>query len=406
MLSETGLPASDAPYYQRCLMRAPWLADYAFVIRGIDDIEALLDADFESGRSGVDMLSALFVADRISPERYTQDLAAALGVPSATYDVAFDAEVARNTLSNLAVFNRPVSGYWRGLSAGIVCATEMHPRRVEQILREAAAAGTPLVLIAGRPLLAAIERASADFHLRSATSELRRRLPLFSAARRGPAWQSVSVVALLGLIGGAAIASPSETIAIVIVLLTVPFSGVVLVRLIALGALFRPAAARTTIWPATDRDLPIYSVMVALYDEAQVLSSLVAALSRLDYPAAKLDCMLVIEDVDNVTKAALLTMALPAFVRVIIVPDGRPRTKPRALNYALKLARGDFVVIYDAEDRPEPDQLRRALAAFQAASLAKPGTPPLACVQACLNIFNSRQSWLTRGIMAQTPQAI
>ena len=145
--------------------------------------------------------------------------------------------------------------------------------------------------------------------------------------------------------------------------------------------------------------MPVYSILVALFEEAAVLPDLIAALSSLDYPPAKLDCLLVIEDADSETKLAFLKSDLPPWMRVVIVPDGALRTKPRALNYALWLARGDYVVVYDAEDRPEADQLRRALAAFQA------GGPRLACVQSCLNIFNARQSWLTRGIMAQTPQA-
>jgi cellulose synthase/poly-beta-1,6-N-acetylglucosamine synthase-like glycosyltransferase len=77
-------------------------------------------------------------------------------------------------------------------------------------------------------------------------------------------------------------------------------------------------------------------------------------------------------------------------MRVLVVPDGMPRTKPRALQYALQLAHGDYVVVYDAEDVPEPDQLRRALAALRAAP------DRLGCLQAQLNIYNSRASWLTR----------
>jgi cellulose synthase/poly-beta-1,6-N-acetylglucosamine synthase-like glycosyltransferase len=85
-------------------------------------------------------------------------------------------------------------------------------------------------------------------------------------------------------------------------------------------------------------------------------------------------------------------------MRVLVVPDGAPRTKPRALQYALQFAHGDYVVVYDAEDAPEADQLLRALAAIRA------GPSRLGCLQGQLNIYNSNASWLTRGIMAQTPQ--
>ena len=81
---------------------------------------------------------------------------------------------------------------------------------------------------------------------------------------------------------------------------------------------------------------------------------------------------------------------LPGSVEIVVVPDLHPRTKPKALNYALPLARGDYLVIYDAEDRPEPDQLRKAVAAF------REGPPNLACVQARLNLYNAFDTWLTR----------
>ncbi len=83
-------------------------------------------------------------------------------------------------------------------------------------------------------------------------------------------------------------------------------------------------------------------------------------------------------------------LRLPGNFELVIAPDFAPRTKPKALNFAMPLARGDYVVIYDAEDRPEPDQLRKALQAFQA------GPPNLACVQAKLNLYNACQSWLTK----------
>jgi len=113
-------------------------------------------------------------------------------------------------------------------------------------------------------------------------------------------------------------------------------------------------------------------------------------LSRLDWPAAKLDIKLILEAVDQATVAAAEALNLPGNVEIVVVPDLGPRTKPKALNYALPLARGEFLVIYDAEDRPGRDQLRRAFEAFHL------GPPNLATVQARLNIYNAGASWLTR----------
>lgn len=97
-----------------------------------------------------------------------------------------------------------------------------------------------------------------------------------------------------------------------------------------------------------------------------------------------------LEACDPETIASVRALKLPGAFEIIVVPDAQPRTKPKALNYALQFARGEYAVIYDAEDRPDPGQLRAALAAFRA------GPPRLACVQARLNFYNARENWLTR----------
>jgi cellulose synthase/poly-beta-1,6-N-acetylglucosamine synthase-like glycosyltransferase len=109
-----------------------------------------------------------------------------------------------------------------------------------------------------------------------------------------------------------------------------------------------------------------------------------------DYPPELLDIKLVLEEDDGETIAAAKTLDLPAQFEIVLVPDGGPRTKPKAANYALTLARGDFLVIYDAEDRPEPDQLLKAVAMFR----QQPRRT--ACLQARLNFYNVRHNWLTR----------
>lgn len=141
-------------------------------------------------------------------------------------------------------------------------------------------------------------------------------------------------------------------------------------------------------------DLPIYTVMVALYREAKAVRGLVAALKLLDYPREKLDVKFVIEADDAETKAALDVLELGPPFEVIVAPSLGPRTKPKALNAALPFAYGTFTVIYDAEDRPEPQQLRRAIEAFA-------GDAGLSCVQACLTIDNTKDNWLTRVFTAE-----
>lgn len=136
--------------------------------------------------------------------------------------------------------------------------------------------------------------------------------------------------------------------------------------------------------------LPIVSVMVALYRESDIAPRLVKRLGLLDYPKELLDVLLVVEADDSMTRDALTAADLPGWMRVVVVPDGTVRTKPRALNYALDQCRGSIVGVYDAEDAPEPDQISRVVERFHSRGA------DLACVQGRLDFYNPRINWLSR----------
>lgn len=139
-----------------------------------------------------------------------------------------------------------------------------------------------------------------------------------------------------------------------------------------------------------ERTLPIYTILVPMYKESEVIPHLLDNLERLDYPKAKLDVRLLIEEDDTEAQEMLKEMQLPPYYTTIVVPHSLPKTKPKACNYGLIRARGEYVVIYDAEDRPDPDQLKKVHAAFMKAG------DRCACIQAKLNYFNSEQNLLTR----------
>lgn len=145
----------------------------------------------------------------------------------------------------------------------------------------------------------------------------------------------------------------------------------------------------------TDEDLPLYSVLIPLHREAEVLDVLLGAIDALDYPKDRLDVKLLLEGDDEETLGALRQRALPPHIQPVVLRPAEPRTKPKALNEGLRLARGEIVVIYDAEDIPEPDQLKKALVAFRKAG------PRVACIQAKLSYFNRRQNLLTRFFTAE-----
>ncbi|MGN7982704.1 glycosyltransferase family 2 protein [Burkholderia sp. 22313] len=139
-----------------------------------------------------------------------------------------------------------------------------------------------------------------------------------------------------------------------------------------------------------DEDLPVFTVLVPMFREPEVLPILAHALRSLNYPRAKLDIKLVLEANDAPTIEAAKALGLEGIFEIIRVPPSHPQTKPKACNYALRYARGDYVVIYDAEDKPESDQLLKVLAAFRRAPANT------ACIQCRLNYYNARENWLTR----------
>jgi len=141
--------------------------------------------------------------------------------------------------------------------------------------------------------------------------------------------------------------------------------------------------------PATD-ELPVITILLPLYHDAKSLAPLSRAIDALEYPDEKMDVKLLLEADDAETIREARRLRLDERFDLIEVPAALPRTKPKACNYGMHLARGDLIVIYDAEDQPEHDQLLKAAQAFHGAD------PSLACIQARLNYYNANENWLTR----------
>jgi cellulose synthase/poly-beta-1,6-N-acetylglucosamine synthase-like glycosyltransferase len=146
---------------------------------------------------------------------------------------------------------------------------------------------------------------------------------------------------------------------------------------------------------ATDAELPAYSVLVPVFRETSVLGQLLHGLSSLNYPPEKLEIKIIVEEFDTNLRHALEKFDLPPHIEVIVVPHGSPQTKPRALNYALQFCHGSLLTIYDAEDVPEPNQLRDVAREFSGAD------GRLACLQAQLTAYNPNENWLTRQFTAE-----
>jgi cellulose synthase/poly-beta-1,6-N-acetylglucosamine synthase-like glycosyltransferase len=242
-----------------------------------------------------------------------------------------------------------------------------------------------------RAIRAALTRAGAATLLADAVTRLARQHPRLSARRIASAGQGLLWFVVAALLAVVAARHPTALLIAVNLVGALFFFGISALRFVAAGRLRHapPLADPPSSPDLDDAELPVYTVLVPLYREGHIVDELAASLDALDWPRPRLDIKLLVESVDAETVAAV-TRAVrdrPA-MEVVVVPPGGPRTKPKALSFALPLARGEYVTVYDAEDRPHPRQLREAHAIFAASPL------DVACVQASLVIDNPRHGWL------------
>lgn len=224
-------------------------------------------------------------------------------------------------------------------------------------------------------------------------SELLHRTAPSRSAKRVLFWtQALALLVCLWALSLAVRHAPALTWRVALVFAYALFMTATCWRLVAAASL-RPLLSRLA---EPESDWPTYTLLCPIYREADVVFDLMAAIDRLDYPKAALDVKILVEGDDLDTLAAALAASGASHIEVIIVPTAAaPRTKPKALNVGLARARGEFLAVYDAEDRPHPLQLRAALAAFE------DGGEQLACVQAPLVVDNAGASWISQQFAAE-----
>lgn len=240
----------------------------------------------------------------------------------------------------------------------------------------------------------AVRRVFRDVLLDRATMGLYYRNPDESARTVLSSWQRIGLLLALVAVSLGLVLATMPTLVLLSAVVNVGFLLSVLFRFVVsmAGAQFehvRPISDEE-VQALRDEELPMYTILVPVYREANVIGSLIENLRNLDYPASKLEILLLLEEDDEETLAAARAARPPETMTFVTVPVGEPRTKPKACNVGLFFARGDYLVIYDAEDRPEPDQLKKAVVAF------RKGPPELVCVQAALNYYNVTENVLTR----------
>lgn len=237
-------------------------------------------------------------------------------------------------------------------------------------------------------LRGALELQAREVALRKALAGLKEAFPDYSASRVLSGRQGVMIGS--GLVAGLTclLHWPGATLLALQVIISLFCFACVAFKLRTVTRTSAPAEA--SLFGASAGEMPVYTVMVALYREADVVSQLMTSLGRLVWPRSKLEVVLVCECDDHETLDAIRALELRELVRVVEVPVSEPRTKPKALSYALPLSTGEYVAVFDAEDRPHPGQLLEAWRAFRS------GGETLACVQAPLVITNGATSWLSR----------
>jgi glycosyltransferase XagB len=230
--------------------------------------------------------------------------------------------------------------------------------------------------------------------LQNAVYGLARTKPWASARHRLSAAQSCVFSLLLLSVFVATISLPFFYVLNVLQI----FSGLFFLMVVVLRCLCLmplPKGPPTIAPLLSDQELPVYTVLVPVFREIEVINQLIHALQMLSYPVEKLDIKIILEEEDRPMHVAVKNLNLPWYFDVIIVPTGKPQTKPRALNYAMQFARGSLLTIFDSEDIPQPNQLRLAAAQFAC------GDESLACLQASLDFYNPAENWLTRQFAAE-----
>lgn len=239
-----------------------------------------------------------------------------------------------------------------------------------------------------------IDQGYRDIHHYKALQELRERNPEESAYRVLYPWQQKFILFCSATLGIALLAAPYGTWLVFFTFINVFYF---LTNPIKLYISFKGFSGfqRTVAVSAAELkklradQLPVYTILIPLYKEKNILPAVKENISRLDYPHHKLDIKIILEELDVETITAAQHMTWPDCFQIVIVPEADIKTKPRACNYALQRARGEYCVIYDAEDDPDPDQLKKALVAFRKLK------DKFVCLQGKLNFYNPDENFLT-----------
>lgn len=234
----------------------------------------------------------------------------------------------------------------------------------------------------------------AELRLEASISGLAERVPHVSARSLLSRGQRILFIGMLVAFVIGLVQDLQLTVILVVAVATLAYLVAVLYRTF----LFLRSMRNDAVEVVTDEEalsvpgseLPFYTVLIAAYKEPSVILKLIDNLAEMEYPEDRLEVLLLLEQDDHETLEMLHSVDPPSQFRMVIVPAAEPRTKPKALNFGLTLAKGDIIAVYDVEDVPDILQLRRA-----AVAMARSG-PEVACFQAKLSYRNATQNIITK----------
>ena len=340
----------------------------------------LLKIAAKARKQGVAAHEVLLAEEIVAPEDYYRCLAQAVNLPFSWDPRELGPAVAEPSALRVGIAHGVAPGTVVMAPQGeaLLGLLDLHTRRRQ-------AGGARMVITTPGRFALWVRAACGPSSAERASHDLGRADPSLTAAQV-PSRRTAAGLALLLALAALGLAAGGVVWLLVTSLVCVVLCGAIFTRLLAtMGGCLRKQAEAPDL---PDHELPRFTILVPLYKEAPVVGRLLEALERLEYPRAKLDIKLLVEADDHETREAIERLAPGPVYDMVIAPPGQPRTKPRALNIGLACARGALLTVYDAEDDPDPLQLRRAAAAFAQAPQS------LACLQCPLTIDNARDSWL------------
>jgi hypothetical protein len=139
-----------------------------------------------------------------------------------------------------------------------------------------------------------------------------------------------------------------------------------------------------------DAELPCISVLVPCHNEGRVIAHTITALQKLDYPADRIEFLLINDGSTDDTAEVVRSFTADPRVRLLEVPAPlSARGKSGALNYALSKTRHSLIAIYDADNLPEPGAIRPL-----AEQIVR--YPKLAAAVGMYRAWNRRRALITR----------